>query len=211
MESIILPLFPLNLVAFPGEHLNLHIFEPRYRQLFKECEEEGKTFVICPHYKGENIAYGTEMKLLSIEKKYDNGKMDVRTEGLKLVKINAFYETIIDKLYGGAEIQYLGWDNDSDYSLNLELLDNLKRLYKIVDINNVQLGSPFEFRTFHVAHKVGFSFEQEMEFLKTLSEKSRQEFMISHLRKFIPVVYEAEEMKKRAKLNGHFKHVIPPY
>ena len=29
----LLPLFPLNLVAFPGEKLNLHIFEPRYRQL----------------------------------------------------------------------------------------------------------------------------------------------------------------------------------
>jgi Lon protease-like protein len=32
-----LPLFPLNLVLFPGELLPLHIFEPRYRQLLFDC------------------------------------------------------------------------------------------------------------------------------------------------------------------------------
>ena len=32
-----LPLFPLNLVLFPGELLPLHIFEPRYRQLLTDC------------------------------------------------------------------------------------------------------------------------------------------------------------------------------
>lgn len=32
-----LPLFPLNLVLFPGEPLPLHIFEPRYRQLLADC------------------------------------------------------------------------------------------------------------------------------------------------------------------------------
>ncbi|RZK88875.1 MAG: peptidase, partial [Hymenobacter sp.] len=32
----LLPLFPLNLVAFPGEKLNLHIFEPRYRELVRD-------------------------------------------------------------------------------------------------------------------------------------------------------------------------------
>jgi len=32
-----LPLFPLNLVLFPGTPLPLHIFEPRYRQLLADC------------------------------------------------------------------------------------------------------------------------------------------------------------------------------
>ncbi len=32
-----LPLFPLDLVVFPGEHVPLHIFEPRYRQLLADC------------------------------------------------------------------------------------------------------------------------------------------------------------------------------
>ena len=41
-----IPIFPLNLVAFPGEVINLHIFEPRYQQLIRECYEEKKMFGI---------------------------------------------------------------------------------------------------------------------------------------------------------------------
>lgn len=32
-----LPLFPLNVVLFPGTPLPLHIFEPRYRQMLADC------------------------------------------------------------------------------------------------------------------------------------------------------------------------------
>jgi len=41
-----IPIFPLNIVVYPGEHLNLHIFEPRYKQLISECSEAGKPFGI---------------------------------------------------------------------------------------------------------------------------------------------------------------------
>jgi ATP-dependent Lon protease len=36
-----LPLFPLNLVLFPGMPMPLHIFEPRYRLLTRRCLEGG--------------------------------------------------------------------------------------------------------------------------------------------------------------------------
>ncbi len=39
-----LRLFPLNAVLFPGAVLNLHIFEPRYKQLINECLESGESF-----------------------------------------------------------------------------------------------------------------------------------------------------------------------
>ena len=38
-----IPIFPLGIVVYPGEELNLHIFEPRYKQLIKECYEAKKT------------------------------------------------------------------------------------------------------------------------------------------------------------------------
>ncbi len=37
-------LFPLNTVLFPGAVLNLHVFEPRYRQLVAECLEADEAF-----------------------------------------------------------------------------------------------------------------------------------------------------------------------
>ena len=210
MANKILPLFPLNLVSFPGENLNLHIFEPRYRQLIKECEEDGITFVICPHYNGKNIPIGTEMELVKIEKKYDNGKMDIRTKGIGLVKINAFYKTIIGKLYPGAEVEHLHWDDESNFKKNKELLELIRKLYQLMSISDEKLKSPAFFRTYQIGHKVGFNFQQELDFLNLGKEEDRQVFMIKHLQNIIPIVKEMETMKIKAKLNGHFKNVIPP-
>ncbi|MDQ2865365.1 MAG: LON peptidase substrate-binding domain-containing protein [Candidatus Eremiobacteraeota bacterium] len=39
-----LRLFPLNAVLFPGAALNLHVFEPRYKQMINECLESGEGF-----------------------------------------------------------------------------------------------------------------------------------------------------------------------
>ena len=39
-----LRLFPLNAVLFPGAVLNLHVFEPRYKQMINECLETGESF-----------------------------------------------------------------------------------------------------------------------------------------------------------------------
>ena len=41
-----IPIFPLGIVVYPGESLNLHIFEPRYKQLVTECFAEKKMFGI---------------------------------------------------------------------------------------------------------------------------------------------------------------------
>jgi len=39
-----LRLFPLNAVLFPGAILNLHVFEPRYRQMISECLDANEAF-----------------------------------------------------------------------------------------------------------------------------------------------------------------------
>lgn len=41
-----LPLFPLNVVLFPGTALPLHIFEPRYRQMLADCLKGSRRFGI---------------------------------------------------------------------------------------------------------------------------------------------------------------------
>src|SRR6266516_7013577 len=45
-KAIELPLFPLNVVLFPGMVLPLHIFEPRYRQMISDCQEQERPFGI---------------------------------------------------------------------------------------------------------------------------------------------------------------------
>lgn len=41
-----LPLFVLDTVPFPGEELNLHVYEPRYRLMIRRCLEGSRTFGI---------------------------------------------------------------------------------------------------------------------------------------------------------------------
>jgi Lon protease-like protein len=44
--AIELPLFPLNLVLFPGTVSPLHVFELRYRQMILDCQREERAFGI---------------------------------------------------------------------------------------------------------------------------------------------------------------------
>ena len=50
-----LRLFPLNAVLFPGAALNLHIFEPRYKQMMKECLAAGEPFGVCLVREGDEV------------------------------------------------------------------------------------------------------------------------------------------------------------
>ncbi len=45
-ELFVVPLFPLNVVLFPGMALPLHIFEPRYREMTADCLADQAPFGI---------------------------------------------------------------------------------------------------------------------------------------------------------------------
>ncbi len=77
-----IPIFPLSIVVFPGENLNLHIFEPRYKQLINDCITNQKPFGI-PTVLKENVAeMGTLVQIKEVTKVYDDGRMDIKTEGM---------------------------------------------------------------------------------------------------------------------------------
>ncbi|MEJ7674751.1 MAG: LON peptidase substrate-binding domain-containing protein [Chitinophagaceae bacterium] len=82
-----IPIFPLTIVVYPGEELNLHIFEPRYIQLVTECIVDKKPFGI-PAVIGNSMnELGTLMEITELSKTYDNGEMDIKTKGQKIFRI----------------------------------------------------------------------------------------------------------------------------
>ena len=76
-----IPIFPLSVVVYPGEELNLHIFEPRYKQLIKECNEQKKPFGIPTVIESKLQDHGTLVHIIELSKVYDNGEMDIKTQG----------------------------------------------------------------------------------------------------------------------------------
>lgn len=204
-QTRLLPLFPLNIIAFPGEQLNLHVFEPRYRQLVHECYGEQKTFGIPTFINGKLGNYGTEVELLSIEKRYPNGEMDIKTLGTKVFLLHEFYPQLPDKLYGGGQVKIIHQEDDFDPDLQNAIITEINALYQTLNLKK-EIG---QFRSFDIAHYVGFSSEQEYQFLQINSERKRQLTLLEHLRRTIPIIIEGERLKEKIKLNGHFKKINP--
>lgn len=210
--SRFLPLFPLNLVVFPGEKLNLHIFEMRYRQLITECHAQGTTFGI-PVYLEKGLGdYGTEVKIISIEKQYATGEMDIKTQGLGIFKIKEFLRQAPNRLYPAGEIEDVTslTHVDSDQQKHQEIRELLSQLHSALGILSVMLKLPATFTSYDVAHHLGFSTDQEYQLLQCLEESKRLTIILQHLRAILPVVQETERLKERVKLNGHFKNLPAP-
>lgn len=55
MEPRIIPLFPLNVVLFPGMVLPLRIFEPRYRLMIRRCLAGDRQFGVVLIHDGEEV------------------------------------------------------------------------------------------------------------------------------------------------------------
>ncbi|RMF03686.1 MAG: peptidase, partial [Bacteroidetes bacterium] len=109
-----LALFPLQIVVFPGESVNLHIFEPRYRQLVADCQGKGHTFGIPPYHNGRILEYGTELRLVEIVKTYPQGEMDIRTQGMGIFRIKEFFPKLHDRLYAGGLVEDIIHDDYED-------------------------------------------------------------------------------------------------
>lgn len=202
-----LPLFPLNLIAYPGEDLNLHIFEPRYRQLVDECLEEEKTFGI-PAFIGNKMpGCGTEMHITSLAKRYDDGRMDIKTKGVGVFRLLDFVNPCPGKLYAGGDVEMIPMGNTIGEHVQ-ELLGYLRRLYQLLQ-TAVDFDPDQPDFSFRIAHKIGCSLEQEYELLTIADESDRQLFLIEHLKRVTPVIADMEETKQRIRMNGHFKNFDP--
>lgn len=201
-----LPLFPLNIVVFPDEKLNLHIFEPRYKQLINDIKANGGTFGI-PAYINETLGeYGTQMELLEITNTYPDGTMDIKTKGKSVFRIEKYEEKQADKLYPGGLVQLLEQDPTEDKRLRLKLIDYLDHFFELLhEKPDKDEYLAKRYLSYEIGHKVAFRIEEEYTLLKTLREQERQKYVVEHLDKLIPVLVELEKTKNRIRMNGHFK------
>jgi hypothetical protein len=106
-NQLTLPMFPLNIVLFPGETCKLYIFEQRYRQMVEDCLLNGASFGVPFIERGELKEYGSELKIKRVLKTYENGSMDILVEGVRLFRLKTFKDVLRPKLYGAGTIEPL--------------------------------------------------------------------------------------------------------
>lgn len=88
-----LALFPLDTVLFPYAPMQLHVFEPRYRELMRECLDHDRPFGIVLVRSGsdsigsaEPYMVGTAVRIVQVHT-YEDGRLDVQVQGERRFRI----------------------------------------------------------------------------------------------------------------------------
>ncbi|HXB10327.1 MAG TPA: LON peptidase substrate-binding domain-containing protein [Puia sp.] len=203
-----IPVFPLGIVVYPGETVNLHIFEPRYKQLINECYGEAKPFGIPTVINNRLSEMGTLVKITELVKVHESGEMDIRTQGLRVFRVLELIRSVPDKLFSGAIVNYPdNIEGPGKRDLMQRVVNALRELHRMLNIEKNFQKPDEELASYDIAHHIGLSLEQEYELLGLLREEQRQEYIKRHLGKVLPVIAEMETLKERVKLNGHFKNL----
>ncbi len=102
MQPGLLPLFPLQVVLFPGGELPLHIFEERYKEMMREVMRDHLEFgVVLASEKGI-VNTGCTATVDRVLRQYPDGRLDILTRGrrrFEIVRLNderAFLRGAVD-------------------------------------------------------------------------------------------------------------------
>jgi Lon protease-like protein len=202
-----IPIFPLGIVVYPGENVNLHIFEPRYKQLVKDCHENKKPFGIPAVLNNKLQENGTLVSVTELSKMYDNGEMDIKTKGERVFRMLEVIKDVPDKLYSGAIVNYPDNKEQGDIELMRKVMNGIRELHKLLNVSKDFKKPDEELKAYEVAHHIGLTLEEEYELLGLMNELQRQEYIKRHLTKVLPMVAEMESLKEKIKQNGHFKNL----
>jgi Lon protease-like protein len=195
------------MVVYPGEKLNLHIFEPRYKQLVNECYAEAKPFGIPTVLTSGVSEMGTLVEIKEVVEIYGDGKMDIRTKGLQLFRILEVVKAIPDKLYSGAIVNYPKNIETGHKELLRKVVAAVRELHKLLNVTKEFSKPDDDLTSYDMAHHAGLSVAEEYEILSLLHELQRLEYLKRHLSKVLPVVAGMENLKEKIQLNGHFREM----
>jgi Lon protease-like protein len=201
-----IPIFPLNLVVFPGSKYPLHIFEERYKILLQKCLSENSGFGIVAFIDKRISDVGVYVKISNVIKTYINGEIDIVVQGIERFLI---YSTSLhlDGYYLASVEKY----NDDITSVDPGLIDVLQTEFEeIIELANYNLEEKFwiklkstKLKSYKIAEKSGLSYEQQQELLILKNENERLNYLISYFTSIKDKVNGAGNIKKIIMNDGY--------
>ena len=199
----LLPIFPLELVLFPGAPLPLHIFEPRYKEMISECMEQKKPFGMVRAKENAVAEVGCSAVILNVLKRYDDGRLDIASEGKQRFTIVGLNH---DRAFLQAEVT---WFEDDEPALPgskeaqtaIELHEQLFQVLgqeTEIDRNKSPLS-------FQLASHLPVDLDFKQAILEMKSETERIETLIEYYRVAIPRIEKTLRARERASGNGHVR------
>jgi uncharacterized protein len=200
--STLLPLFPLDLVLLPGVPLPLHIFEPRYKEMIKECLDHHRHFGII-RSKGESLVnIGCSAEIMNVLKTYPDGRMNILAEGKKRFEVLQINQ---DRSFLQAEVFYL--DDEAEAAAEADLEKAIRLHGEIMQLAGAQpehLESDDKLQlAFRLAGSLPFDPDFQQALLEMNSEAQRVRTIVSYFERILPVLQRNARAKRKAGGNGH--------
>ncbi len=193
--SSLLPIFPLELVLLPGVPLPLHIFEPRYKEMIAECLEQKKPFGVVRASSDGVADIGCTAEIMSVTKKYDDGRMDILTRGVERFEVIEVNE---DRAFLQAEVTVVH-DDDEPGTPAAEMVTQAVRLHaEIAKLAGAEPSGPDEHDgnlSFLLAGSLPLDLDFKQSLLSTLSERKRLEAVVGYLEAILPGLRRAAQAR----------------
>jgi ATP-dependent Lon protease len=200
----IIPLFPLEVVLFPGSALPLHIFEERYKTLIQECEDRHTVFGINCLSEGALSPAGCTARVESILQRYPDGRSDIVVRGERRYRLERDEEGSAPYRMGA--IHEL---TDRAVAVDEPMAREAVRLYNHV-ISVAYRGAlpSLEYHddgqlSFRIAQKSGMSLRQRQQLLELDAEQDRLSMLHAYLSSVLPKLERLEEVKRVIQNDGY--------
>jgi Lon protease-like protein len=200
LESLI-PLFPLDVVLFPGTPLPLHIFEPRYKEMIGECLAQQRTFGVVRVVEQSLAEVGCTAEIVTVVKEYPDGRLDLVTEGRKrfeLLHVNQ------ERAFLRGEIMVI--EDEPGTPLAAETaraIDLHSELLGIAGAKQDLSAADPSVLSFHLAGTLPLDLDFKQNLLALRSESERLSLLIQYFETIIPKIQRAAKVREKAGGNGH--------
>jgi ATP-dependent Lon protease len=198
-----IPLFPLNVVLFPGAHIPLHIFENRYKLMIERCLEEATAFGLVFVPTGGIRSVGCTAELVRVLRKYADGRMDILAAGADVFRI---VRLIDENPYFEALVAYAEDEPPGDLSSGR---DELIRLFQECHTkafgkpSETAIGLPEATMSYRLAGELPLDLPSKQELLEIRAEAQRRSRFVEMMKEWLPRFERSERVRAKAAGNGH--------
>ncbi len=197
-----IPLFPLEVVLFPGATLPLHIFEPRYKEMIRLCLGEEREFGVVLQRPQGIVATGCTALVAELLKEYEDGRLDILALGQRRFHVA---QVIEEKSYYEADITFLDEPAPQERPAPPALVADYERIH---DLLFHQPPPPLDADevpsvAWAMAGELPLSLDFQQALLEAHGEELRRELLHRRLAEWIPQVAHQKRVKRVAGGNGH--------
>jgi Lon protease-like protein len=199
--SSLLPLFPLDVVLFPGTPLPLHIFEPRYKEMIGECLDHDGAFGVVLAGEQGIAEIGCTAEIVAVTKQYPDGRLDIVSEGRKRFEVLHLNQ---ERSFLRAEVLML---DDEPSVPSKEETDRVVHLHSqilklagaVQDLSSANMA----LLSFHLAGSLPLDLDFKQKLLARRSESRRISMLAEYFETLAPALNRASHAREKAGGNGH--------